>query len=370
MKIGILTFHCAHNYGAVLQAYALQTFLLSQGHDAYIIDYRPQYLTDVYKKFDWRRWVSKNPAKFAYHTLRELTLISTRCKRYAAFDNFINTRLRLFPYNQPEDLKAFDLVLLGSDQIWSRAITGGRYDDLFWGLSVPVPVATYAASACNLGQTDADKQYMASALDHLMAISVREDKMVSFLEPLTDKPIYHVSDPTLLLDASNYITLTDSTEIEIPKGPYLLVYQVGRHPTIYNTARAIAKQLGCRIIELAAYANDRKAIGSYMIRTASPEAFLAYIKNAACIVTTSFHGTALSNIFQRPFYTIRWNNSIDERSNSLLKALGLEGRSINANEIPHFTIPNFTNNDIRLCNLRQKAFRYLTDTIALVLKSK
>ena len=40
-KTGILTFHWAANYGAVLQACALQTYLSRAGHDAEIIDYRP-----------------------------------------------------------------------------------------------------------------------------------------------------------------------------------------------------------------------------------------------------------------------------------------------------------------------------------------
>ena len=52
MKIGILTFHCAHNYGAVLQCYAMQEFLRSQGHDVEIINYRPNYLLEPYKIFN------------------------------------------------------------------------------------------------------------------------------------------------------------------------------------------------------------------------------------------------------------------------------------------------------------------------------
>lgn len=51
MKIGILTFHCAVNYGAVLQAYALQEILRSLGHEVYVIDYRPDYLTEAYCPF-------------------------------------------------------------------------------------------------------------------------------------------------------------------------------------------------------------------------------------------------------------------------------------------------------------------------------
>ena len=43
MKLGILTFHSVDNYGAVLQAFALQMYLKTLGHDVEIIDYRPSY---------------------------------------------------------------------------------------------------------------------------------------------------------------------------------------------------------------------------------------------------------------------------------------------------------------------------------------
>ena len=40
MNIGIVTFHRALNYGAVLQAYALQKFLDSLKIDSSVVDYR------------------------------------------------------------------------------------------------------------------------------------------------------------------------------------------------------------------------------------------------------------------------------------------------------------------------------------------
>lgn len=40
MHIGIITFHASFNYGSMLQAYALQTFLTKQGHKVEIVNYR------------------------------------------------------------------------------------------------------------------------------------------------------------------------------------------------------------------------------------------------------------------------------------------------------------------------------------------
>ena len=49
MKIGIITFHWAINYGAVLQCYALQETLKALGHDVFVINYKP-------KRFDNTFW--------------------------------------------------------------------------------------------------------------------------------------------------------------------------------------------------------------------------------------------------------------------------------------------------------------------------
>ena len=54
MKIGILTFHRAHNYGAVLQCYALQEILQRLGYDVYVIDYRQPTLEYAYKYWNFR----------------------------------------------------------------------------------------------------------------------------------------------------------------------------------------------------------------------------------------------------------------------------------------------------------------------------
>ena len=42
MKVGILTFHRATNYGAILQAYALIQNLINQGYDTKIVEYKPK----------------------------------------------------------------------------------------------------------------------------------------------------------------------------------------------------------------------------------------------------------------------------------------------------------------------------------------
>ena len=51
MKIGVITFHGADNYGSVLQAYALTEYLNDKGYDAEIIDYYFEHDYRQYKPF-------------------------------------------------------------------------------------------------------------------------------------------------------------------------------------------------------------------------------------------------------------------------------------------------------------------------------
>ncbi len=328
MKIGILTFHLAHNYGAMLQAYALQTYLRDKGHDARMIDYRPTYITRVYKRFLWTRWISLNPIRCMYKFLFQLLKFGCRCRRYARFAKFERTRLLHWPYQSEQDLSGLDLILLGSDQIWTKGITGGRNDDLYWGLSVPdsIPVASYAASARKIAETDEERAYIRRALDHLQAISVRELSLKEKLSPLSTKPIEHVVDPTLLVDAKAYEPLLHNSSI--PAQPYVLVYQVESNKSLWRIAEGIATKLGCRVVEIGAYADVSRTSKASCLSAASPEEFLAYIQGARYVVTSSFHGTALSVVFHRPFCTVRLNSDIDERATSLLSAVGLENRMI------------------------------------------
>ena len=63
MKIGILTFHSAYNFGAVLQCYALFSTLTELGHNVEVIDYRPNYLATQKETFLWYTFINRSPWK-------------------------------------------------------------------------------------------------------------------------------------------------------------------------------------------------------------------------------------------------------------------------------------------------------------------
>ena len=132
MKIGIFTFHCAHNYGAVIQCYGLQQYLKSIGHQVYVVDYRPQYF-DFYQSSHIEFSRTDGIKSFIKAKISDLLVGRSRRKRREAFESFITKKLKLTPYIANNDYSDFDAIILGSDQIWNPGITGGNYDEVFFG---------------------------------------------------------------------------------------------------------------------------------------------------------------------------------------------------------------------------------------------
>ena len=323
MKIGILTFHSAHNYGAVIQCYGLQQYLASLGHQVYVIDYRPRYF-DIYNPKQRKEKQRKNLKTLVKNALRNMVISRVERKRYAAFDEFITRKLNLTPYVPGTDYSDFDAIILGSDQIWNPQITGGHFDDEFFGFNAKCKVISYAASSRFVSLSEEQKLYLKYRLDKIDSISVRESSLKSLLQPFMNKPIINVIDPSLLPDVNEYNQLC--TPIKEQK-PYVLVYEIKRNLDTLRIAREIAKLQGLEVVELVACSSPRFYGKSFRME-AGPMDFLSYIKNAECVVTTSFHGMALSLKFQKNFYSLRQGTDADLRAESLLSKLGLLCRFI------------------------------------------
>lgn len=325
-RIGILTFHRAHNYGAVLQAYALQQCLVSLGYDVSFIDYKNKKLLEVYKLFVLRRIISKNPVTVLKRLYKELITFTPRVKRSNAFDTFINENLNIESNTTYEYINSyFNTVFIGSDQVWNFHLTYG-FDPYYWGgfklKDSKLKVASYAASMEVSVLAEAEAINVELLLKNLDAISVRENSLKSNLQALTSKEISVVADPTLLLDVSVW----DNIAVNPKRNkPYLLVYQVRNNYKNELLAERIARQLNLDIVYLSARLD---AINSKECIDASPADYLGLFKHASFVLCSSFHGTVFSVLFKVPFYSILMNDGKDSRNISLLKILNLSNRAV------------------------------------------
>lgn len=131
MRIGILTFHRAHNYGAVLQCYALQEVLKSMGHEVLVIDYRQPFIEAIYSPFNFHRL--KGLLLHPRGIYRYVRSISQRLRKRRIYTAFQNKHLRLTKPRQKNIPEDFERYVIGSDQLWGLHCLGGIADDVYLG---------------------------------------------------------------------------------------------------------------------------------------------------------------------------------------------------------------------------------------------
>ena len=366
MKIGLLTFHCAQNYGAVLQCYATQEFLKSKGYDVEVIDYRPEYLLRSYRLFNTQRIVCGNPVTAAINLVKELIQFPRRCYRQWAYRRFAKRHLVLSDKVTMETIPAYyDTYIVGSDQIWNPKLTHGFDNAYFCRFAFPKGNKRYIAYAASMeakALSPEAKQYYQETLKGFDAISVREGDLAQLLQPLTPLQITQVLDPTLMADTCIWDTFATH---RFTKKKYVVIYQGRSNKASEHIAKDIAKQVGGEVVILSTWFSLSRGESHQNL---APESFVDIIRHAACVITTSFHGTAFSIIFNRPFYTIRMNDGADTRSQSLLESLNLQDRMIDTDSSPIFSPINYSEANAKLEVLRRSSQDFLLNALSEVSK--
>lgn len=351
MKIGILTFHCAYNFGAMLQAYALQETLKMMGHTPEIIDYRPDYLETKKPNITWRSYVAKNPLRIKGKIRNTLNFKSY----YKAYNSFESEYFNLSDISKATH---YDAVIIGSDQIWNKKYNG---NDPIWYGELPKTISvdkiiTYAASAGDATDKELDKEILKNNSKSFSSILVREESLhnaLNSLKILSKKVI----DPTLL--ANN--EMWDKWNNKIFRGKYIIVYQGRSDDNIIRIAKELADQRNCKVITVDQYSNSFGAGLKHV--NISPKEFVEAVRHAECVVTSSFHGTAISIIASTPFYTIRMNDGADNRSKDLLESLGLQSRMIDKTSQPIFSDVDFVEAHSKLEDLRKESLELLSNSL-------
>lgn len=328
MKIGILTFHCAHNYGAMLQTFATQEMLRAAGHDVKVIDYRPPYLTEPYRWFRASRIRKKDGSFSIIHLLAEIVLLPIRYVRYHRFNRFMTQRFNLSERVEYSDFKGdYDVIIIGSDQVWNLRQTRGEFDKMYVA-DFPFPKSRriYIADAVSFEPDLIDirqKEVLCETIIRFDTLSARESDMVEWLNEFSPKKFAHIQDPVFQLNPEKWLELTKAGRT---KKPYLLLYRMMDHQSILPFANKLAYNLGLEVIEILSEPDALK-LGKAR-QTVSVEDFLTLFAQASFVVTTSFHGTAFSLIFEKPFYTFDFENSKNLRIRSLLDSLHLNDRML------------------------------------------
>lgn len=293
MKIGIITFNRAINYGAVLQAYALQKFLDSLGIDSDIIDYRSPYIEEFYKP------IKAHPLREPKTFIREVIFAPNNLKKRKKFNDFSYKYLRLTkPIYDENELKGlnnqYDCFISGSDQVWNLKWSG--FDKVYFlDFAENEKKYSYAASFGFERIPEGQEQAYAELLREFKKISVRENTGKNIISELLGRTSEVSLDPTCLLTKNEWKT----TAKKPADSGYVLLYTLERNSKLNAYAKALALEKNTKVIYIADAIKKSKQY-SYQ-GFLSPEEFVGLFANAGYVVTNSFHGLMFAVIFEKQF---------------------------------------------------------------------
>lgn len=320
MNASIITMTSTYNYGATLQAFALQTYVETLGYSCNIIDH-----------MGWTGHRTVDIHRLSMDTLLKLPYKNALEKGYRNFEKFYEEYMHMTRrYSSVEELYSdppkSDLFITGSDQVWNpRDLRKEFYLDF-----VPCNARriSYAASIGVSEIMENAKTKVSELLINMDAISVREENGKAQLAQLTDKPISVNCDPVFLIDKEQWSSI--GAELSEIKGDYLLCYMIYKPDWFSEWARAMKKATGLKIVLVGLHGYRRMYCDHY-VRCAGPREFVWLIEHAKAVATSSFHGTVFSIIFGKPVITMP-DPPRPDRIHNLLGMFGLQDRILYENK--------------------------------------
>ena len=323
MKIGILTFHNTTNYGAVFQTYALQKYINNKGVNCEVIDYNNNVLLN---RYDINPFHSKNAKQF----IKRILLYSSNNKLKKGFQDFLKKYVNISKkkYNEKNIKEAdrlYDTFIAGSDQIWNLALSGNDENYFMTFSKDKKKRNSYAASIGKVLLSAEEENKIKYLISKQNNISMRERQGKELIERITTNHIGCHIDPTFLVSKLDWEKLKANRKINYK---YIFVYEVSHTDNLRKYAQYLSQKTGLRIIFISGTSKTIK--NSKKVEDATPEEFLNYIYNAEYVVTSSFHGMALSIILNKEFYyDIPENkNSLGSRLENLADIFNLKDRKI------------------------------------------
>lgn len=372
MKIGLITYHSAYNFGSVLQAFATLKIINDIKGDCTIINYRTKEQRRIYSIFPWNKGVL-----FFKSVIKNMILLpkyKLRVLRQSKYEDFFRKYFELTEeLIEPEDVygiwNRFDTIVSGSDQIWNKH--SNELDKVDWKYMMPYLLhgydgykISYASSVVNM--TDSELEYIMKDVQIFDSISIRERSACDFLNVKYNLNAKNVLDPTLLLSKEQwerYLPIKENNE------DYILYYALDSFKNIKKSLSIIKKYgltLNKKIKVIAPMTFVTSDRDIQFIYDAGPIDFLELINNANFIITDSYHGTLFSINFQKEFVSICRNNPSDGRKVEILSKLGLADRIVSdVSEVFKFSQDNLINYDL----VAEKKKRYVEDSISYIRKA-
>ncbi|MCI8292071.1 MAG: polysaccharide pyruvyl transferase family protein [Hespellia sp.] len=354
-KIGILTFHYADNYGAVLQAYALRKVLNRfSGYEAEIINFVPE-------GYHYRGYVEED-------------LMKRFLKKRKKFESFLSEKCGIYsPMIHTIKETNYDYYCVGSDQVWNTDLPEAKnYTYFLEDLADDAVRFSYAASI-GMDFNKMNKKLFHKYLSKFSYIGIREQSYIDVMNSICNKNCVHTIDPTLLLSREDYDLLIEEygQKEKLPENikKYVLYIWYGEN-WLQGTelVNSIARKYGLTILHNYPSKNivARKMLcsdGGYIFDKGIEE-FLWYIKHADFVVTNSYHVGIFSMIFRRPLYSYIFSRR-RSRQEDLAEILGIKNRIVRGYVKPddlNKTI-DYESVDSAIKNVREYSLAYLQNVL-------
>ena len=322
-SIGIITFHAAHNYGSLLQNYALQQVLLKLGFNSETINLRTPQQKEQYSPFTpFFKLIDK---KRIILTIAYLPFKRTLLKKKDLFEEFLNSNLILSnevaSNGEIQKLPMYDAYISGSDQIWNISARDFQWSYFLDFVKSGIPKIAYAASMGTYPESVFQLEHLIQdKIKQLVSqytwISVREEKTAKVIDQiLGEKKCSVLVDPTLLLSAEEWNLHISNAPLV--KGEYIFLYNPYYLPDVYKQAKELSKITGLKVV--VSNINIKSLLHSpEFVRKldVGPWEFLNLIKNARYVIGRSFHLLVFSILFKKSFIAV--NGMGDSRLNNLL----------------------------------------------------
>ena len=360
MKTFTVTYHHTHNYGAVLQTYALQRAVESLGHTNTVMEYPylPKNRTNL---------LSGSPGTIIRKLyLRYLGILRKKEmeKLDEHFSDFHRDHLKLSrEYKSMKDLTDnppdADCLITGSDQVWNlktlKEFVPARF--LAFGDETARRIS-YAASLESLDYSDKDKEMVANYLKKFDAISLREQSAKEYIDGFTDAETVRVLDPVFLLTLEEWRKIAQAPRIE---GPYILCYQVQSNNKMQSLVNELRQRTGIPVVSVC-NSSIKWIKSDHTYYDVSPQEFIGLYDHAAIVVSASFHGTALGILFGKPTYGLV-KKTRGNRIRELMELFGLDEFCLSEDS----SVPEPVYDSERVMGVleieREKSLTFLEDSI-------
>lgn len=365
MKIGIVTFYCTNNCGAVLQCYALGRVLRSLFPDAQVsvLDFlhgsrrHAPSMADMYMA-SFRK--NHSHIKSVFH-VADAVYERLRAGGHALFQDFVeeNCHLDVNAYLSADgclNCTGYDVLVAGSDQVF----VGNRPYFYLDTTQLPEPQkVAYAPSFGHLENIEpSHHEWIRKRLNTFAALSCREADGCRLVEDLTGRSCPAVLDPTMLMEAIDWRELCRPPR-HAPKGDFVFSYELWRCPHTIRAAQRAAQELGVPLVRARYYSE-----GSKYYNHVGPREFLWLVSHAKHVVTQSFHGSVFSLLFGTPFHVVS-TSAPQSRMHTLLEYVSQQNRRIASAAELDLSAPSLSAEEAArlLAVKREESLAYLRDSV-------